>query len=772
MSGRAKTSDELLQSLFHDIQQTGPVNVDDILIDGTTNNKRKKGKKSKKEREGETSSKKNKKEKETIVEDNIKEKKEKKHKDKEKKEKHKSKENKDGKRKEDKEKKKKDKSLSKEMKEDEKLPEKKVREWDIGKRPVNQNDRRIQKSRSRSPLRIKRGRLSPVYSARGSSIRSPPRKSGRGRDGSRGSISPIRNGRSSPRASTRRSRSPYRHPFRAERYYSRRSGFGFDRISRSRSRSWSPHRFKRRKSSRSPQPRELDEMKVDKKELIAIAEKNAYKLMMAGKLPKNFNISASLREKSIKELIKYCEDISSKKFTLPVNETLIQETDQDFDFTTLPVKAAIKLNVGTAMKPKSALERLIEESALRKAFPVSSGDKYGDEEWEPVPVETTVVTALSSKKVKVAPVYLFSDPPPPAPVPPPPPRGSEVLEPPFPPPPSAPILDWALLQPPPPPPVCAGFDAPAITKEIPAPPQIISDFSELLSEDEKKDILEGRLPQEPEPMDIEEGEIIPPLTRWEPIALNGFVQIKRKKKDKVKKDNEKNGGAKEKEILTKESEADDVKPATSSAKPLDEVGCIVRDLLEELVSKIVKEERSFVCLDQDELEMLTDMLEDSEEIKGADAGNKEKEAEVDQQDASQGDGSSSDSDDSEEGPMPMLERDNEKIIAIGESVFGSFLEIPNFSSDISMLPAVAPVRCGHLVAERARLTQHLSQFPNDFATRMALADIELKPRDDTVVAWRTTKWSSKMDDSPFLLLIIFIPFFSLISGNFYVAECK
>uniref|UniRef100_A0A1I7RYB1 L-type lectin-like domain-containing protein n=1 Tax=Bursaphelenchus xylophilus TaxID=6326 RepID=A0A1I7RYB1_BURXY len=46
------------------------------------------------------------------------------------------------------------------------------------------------------------------------------------------------------------------------------------------------------------------------------------------------------------------------------------------------------------------------------------------------------------------------------------------------------------------------------------------------------------------------------------------------------------------------------------------------------------------------------------------------------------------------------------------------------------------------------------------------------PRDDTVVAWRTTKWSSKMDDSPFLLLIIFIPFFSLISGNFYVAECK
>ncbi|CAD5206822.1 unnamed protein product [Bursaphelenchus okinawaensis] len=744
MSGKATTSDELLQSLFNDIQKTGPVNVVELLNDETIIHK-KKEKKAKKEKDGEDDSKKHKKKdkdkkksKNKDIEDEMEHKKEKKHKDKKKEA--------DGL---DVEKVKKKKKSKTELEENVK-PEKRVREWDVGKTESSfgRGDRRSE--RDISPIRTKQRRLSPHSFLRNSRRTTPPYKNFN--RNSRISISPIRNGRRSISPDRRKRRSPERvstlrspdFRYRNDRYQSRRSGFGFARNSRSRSRSWSPRRFQRRRSPKREV--KLEDMKINKEELLEIAERNAYRLAMAGKLPKNYDISASLQKKSIKELIKYCEEIKSKKFNLPLNESLVEETDKDFDFTTLPVRPAIKLNVGTSMKPKSALERLIEESALRKAFPVSSGEEYSDAtDWQLVPVEHSVITALSSKKVKVAPAYLFSDPPPPAPVPPP----LKMTKPLHPVPPLIvdPILDWSILQPPPPPFTCAAFDAPAITKEMPALPKVISDYGELLTEEERREVLEGPLPEEPVPMEIEEGEIVPPPSRWEPMSLAGFVPVKRKKKEadndkeNNKEDDKKDEGKtkKKKEKAKKErSEASnsdkDGKPGSSQdnekegtkdddkeVEKAEDTEGVIRRTLDYIILQIEKESTSYsniaFTLDKDELEMLDEMLDQDEAQKD------QKLVDYDDEDSS---GESSGSDSEEEGATLMCENDNEKIIGIGESVFGSFLETPNFSSDISMMPVVAPVKCGHLVAERVRLQQYLNENPNDFAAKMAVADVELK----------------------------------------------
>lgn len=130
--------------------------------------------------------------------------------------------------------------------------------------------------------------------------------------------------------------------------------------------------------------------------------------------------------------LELCEEISSKQFEFSFPEKAFEEKDEEFDFSTCPIKpsANIKLNVGNSMAPKSALERLIEGNALRKTFPISSGDsrrsdRIPDPAWEPVTMEGGVVSVLSSKKVKIAPAFLFSD----KADPPPPPKEKKKKEP-------------------------------------------------------------------------------------------------------------------------------------------------------------------------------------------------------------------------------------------------------------------------------------------------------------------------------------------------------
>lgn len=76
-----------------------------------------------------------------------------------------------------------------------------------------------------------------------------------------------------------------------------------DRWSRERSRSWSPNRYKKRRYSHSPKPKEIDERRIDKKELLALARKNATRLAMEGRLPKGVELGSTLKNKSVRELI-------------------------------------------------------------------------------------------------------------------------------------------------------------------------------------------------------------------------------------------------------------------------------------------------------------------------------------------------------------------------------------------------------------------------------------------------------------------------------------
>lgn len=63
--------------------------------------------------------------------------------------------------------------------------------------------------------------------------------------------------------------------------------------------------------------------------------------------------------------------------------------------------------------------------------------------------------------------------------------------------PKDPLIDWQeVLAPPPPPPTFAGFDAPAFTLDVPAPPKVIASYEELLDEEEREELLR------------EEGEIL------------------------------------------------------------------------------------------------------------------------------------------------------------------------------------------------------------------------------------------------------------------------
>lgn len=76
-----------------------------------------------------------------------------------------------------------------------------------------------------------------------------------------------------------------------------------DRWSRERSRSWSPTRYQQRRRSTSPKPRKLDERRIDKRELLELARKNATRLAMEGRLPKGMELGATLKNKTVSELI-------------------------------------------------------------------------------------------------------------------------------------------------------------------------------------------------------------------------------------------------------------------------------------------------------------------------------------------------------------------------------------------------------------------------------------------------------------------------------------
>lgn len=86
-----------------------------------------------------------------------------------------------------------------------------------------------------------------------------------------------------------------------------------------------------------------------------------------------------------------------------------------------------------------------------------------------------------------------------------------------------------VLEPPPPPTFTAGFDAP-VSHEMPPAPQIISDFNELLTEEERKKIMEGGTLEKisgssssssTSSSESEEGELSDDeearRTRWEPV---------------------------------------------------------------------------------------------------------------------------------------------------------------------------------------------------------------------------------------------------------------
>ncbi|KAI6241241.1 putative limd1 [Aphelenchoides fujianensis] len=164
-----------------------------------------------------------------------------------------------------------------------------------------------------------------------------------------------------------------------------------DRWSRSRSRSWSPTRYLRRDRSKSPRPREIDESRIDKHELLRIARKNVTRLAAEGRLPKGMELGSTLKNKSIRELIELCYEIQSRDFEVPVPESFVPSKDDEedkSDFSTLPVRSIrIRIKDGAEKSTRSNLERMIEENALRSHFPISSGQTHkntADKEWVPM----------------------------------------------------------------------------------------------------------------------------------------------------------------------------------------------------------------------------------------------------------------------------------------------------------------------------------------------------------------------------------------------------
>ncbi|KAI6178520.1 G-patch domain-containing protein [Aphelenchoides besseyi] len=184
----------------------------------------------------------------------------------------------------------------------------------------------------------------------------------------------------------------------------------------SRSPSWSPTRYVRRNRSKSPRPREIDEDRIDKAELLRIARRNVSRLAIEGRLPKGMDMGSTLKNKSIKELIDFCYEIQKRDFEVPVPESFVptnaNEDDYDTtDFTSYPVRSSIKIRIkdGVEKTAKSKLERLIEQNALRDHFPISSGEKHkGDKDWMPVESAESVVGivhTLSKKTIKVPTAY-------------------------------------------------------------------------------------------------------------------------------------------------------------------------------------------------------------------------------------------------------------------------------------------------------------------------------------------------------------------------------
>jgi hypothetical protein len=90
---------------------------------------------------------------------------------------------------------------------------------------------------------------------------------------------------------------------------------------------------------------------------LEIARKNATRLAMEGRLPKGIELGATLKNKTVRELIRkfpiyflllinlfsgLCEDIQSRDLELAAPENLVTNDDGDDtgDFSTAPVKAS------------------------------------------------------------------------------------------------------------------------------------------------------------------------------------------------------------------------------------------------------------------------------------------------------------------------------------------------------------------------------------------------------------------------------------------------
>lgn len=94
--------------------------------------------------------------------------------------------------------------------------------------------------------------------------------------------------------------------------------------------------------------------------------------------------------------LELCEDIQTRDLELAEPVSMVIDKDFDYDkadFSTAPVRSSgikIKLKVtanlvsitipqiqdGSSLKPKSNLERMIEDNSLKKHFPVSYGDSH------------------------------------------------------------------------------------------------------------------------------------------------------------------------------------------------------------------------------------------------------------------------------------------------------------------------------------------------------------------------------------------------------------
>ncbi|KAI6225871.1 G-patch domain-containing protein [Aphelenchoides besseyi] len=304
--------------------------------------------------------------------------------------------------------------LEKEQKhKDEKKTEK---EKKVKKSKKEKSKKSADESKSKKHKRSKRSQ------SRDSRKHSPPNKRKRSRSPSRRRSSPSPERRTRKRNQTppmyRKSWESYKSKFEWGKTRTRgRDGLlPWEKDRWSRSPSWSPTRYVRRNRSKSPRPREIDENRIDKAELLRIARRNVSRLTIEGRLPKGMDMGSTLKNKSIKELIDFCYEIQKRDFEVPVPESFVpttaNEDDNDSaDFTSFPVRSSIRIRIkdGVEKTARSKLERLIEQNALRDHFPISSGEKHkGDKDWMAVESAESVggiVHTLSKKTIKVPTAY-------------------------------------------------------------------------------------------------------------------------------------------------------------------------------------------------------------------------------------------------------------------------------------------------------------------------------------------------------------------------------